>query len=602
MLKKIFSALLMAAVLVPNIALASLDSSVPEFNPLCWKQKDCEEMRRQLNPENRETTGGWISPEPPCSGDWGKCLPSGITKTEISFGGRSEFLHLGDFIQYMYRYAVSIAAIVAVIVLMTAGYEWITSGGNSERISSAKKRIGGALMGLFLAFMSYFILNVINPNLVQFRLPQVWMIRPQRLVPPFCGVAPSTTVFAAGADSIDQTSPPTSTNADYDLHGLTYSGQPAPQGESKLNTDWKKDTFFCGKRFFMKDGGKDMCFGDVCLPDKDGNPQLCSDIPYNGKPSTELYYCRPGLVAGVIAGNGGGFGNRVLDQQWVGGNVELLALCNSGKIEEAAWATSDSSQAMDTYSITTRQLVGNDISAHCTGEAGGIAGFYFGVFATDQTGCFGRLMEGSMGSCGKSDWFAVGQASPGSHDCSTNITRLTRDVLPDIPAVPKTPGKCGYGNLECTCGFLSQSQTARTAAVTPEIRSHLLSLEELKRGYRCDITINRGEFPAADNAMRPPSITGVAKSAAALSAAGIACYGAAAVTGVLTAGIAGVTIGGICVTLGTTGAVYAGATFAVGDGVVKNWNYFTDPTACNKNQNTTPPAPDPFIRAKIGNP
>jgi hypothetical protein len=613
MVKKLLSVVLIVLVLAPSAALA-LDTTIPEFNPLCWRQKDCEEARRRLSPDNRETTGGWIQ-ESPCTGTWGKCLPSGTTETSIAFGGRRSFLHLGDFIQHMYRYAIAIAGIVAVIVLMTAGYEWITAGGNSERISSAKKRIGGALMGLFLAFMSYFILNVISPNLVQFRLPQVWMVRPQQLVPAFCGAAPSTTVFSLAAGTEDQTGTPSSTNPDFDAHGFTYSGQPDPTDSNKINTDWKSDTFFCGKRFFMKDAGVNTCYGDVCLPDQSGNAQLCTDLPYNGKPVTKRYYCRPGFVAGSISGNAGGATGQVVEGQWDGGNVQLLALCNNGKIEEAAWVNSESTLSPHSFVITSRNLVeGIALKDHCLNDREGIAGFYLGVNANDQAGCFARLtgFEGTGGSCGASDWFAIGESSPGSHQCDFNLARAMREKFIGLnnTNVVVTPGECGYGNLECTCGFFSNAHVAFTAAKNPELRSHLIPLSALEKGYTCNVVINRSEFPAADNMVDPPNVTGslvntsvaginMAQGAAVGGGIAIAGCALAGVTiGVFTMGLGFLAVSGACMTAWGPYLVGGGAAaFGTADFAAKNWGKFTDPTACNKQESTVPPNPDPYIDA-----
>ena len=138
----------------------------------------------------KDIEDGWVQ-ETPCIGgsggkQWGKCLAAGRTVTEISFGGQTTFAHMGEFIIVVYNYALRIASILAVVMIIVAGIQWVTSGGNSESITSAKKRIAGAMMGLFIAFLSYFILQAINPSLLSLRLPQVWMIKTIKLPPEFC--------------------------------------------------------------------------------------------------------------------------------------------------------------------------------------------------------------------------------------------------------------------------------------------------------------------------------------------------------------------------------------------------------------------------------
>ncbi len=76
---------------------------------------------------------------------------------------------LGEYIAAVYKYAVTIASLVAVIMVIVAGFQWTASGGSPEMITSAKKRLVGAVTGLILAVGSYVILYAINPELVQFR-------------------------------------------------------------------------------------------------------------------------------------------------------------------------------------------------------------------------------------------------------------------------------------------------------------------------------------------------------------------------------------------------------------------------------------------------
>lgn len=83
---------------------------------------------------------------------------------------------IGQYIAGLYRFGVFAATILAVVVLMVAGYIWITAAGNVEQVSRARGYIGGAITGLVLMLGSYTILNIINPKLVQFdalRIPVI---------------------------------------------------------------------------------------------------------------------------------------------------------------------------------------------------------------------------------------------------------------------------------------------------------------------------------------------------------------------------------------------------------------------------------------------
>jgi len=75
---------------------------------------------------------------------------------------------LGDYIASVYKYAIAVITVLAVVFLVIAGLQWAMSGGNSERVSQAKKIIARSLTGLLIALGSYTILFTINPELVKF--------------------------------------------------------------------------------------------------------------------------------------------------------------------------------------------------------------------------------------------------------------------------------------------------------------------------------------------------------------------------------------------------------------------------------------------------
>lgn len=269
-------------------AATDASSQIPELNPFCWHRIDCHKIRKQFGGTG---TGdeGFITDASvaPCTGggtkgspeEWGRCLPAGTSKTAISFGGKDEFSNIGEFIILMYKYLLTIASIVAVVVIIIAGMQWVSSGGNSEAIGSAKKRISGALIGLFIAYMSYFVLNTINPALVNLRLPQVWLVRPQALMPEFCSDIPGATTTIKFAKVGEANQP----NA------------PLPPANQRVYQLWNQQA--CGSRFLAENGGDQVCTGNGCDVG-DGNPKnkVCFDMQGDGTG----YECGDVRIAGKI--------------------------------------------------------------------------------------------------------------------------------------------------------------------------------------------------------------------------------------------------------------------------------------------------------------
>jgi len=91
----------------------------------------------------------------------------------VPFGnvGKTQCIDFGDYVQLWYNFAVGAVGIMATVIIMWAGFKWLTSRGDSSVISDAKDRINGAVIGLALVFLSYIILSVINPDLLKIELP-----------------------------------------------------------------------------------------------------------------------------------------------------------------------------------------------------------------------------------------------------------------------------------------------------------------------------------------------------------------------------------------------------------------------------------------------
>lgn len=98
-------------------------------------------------------------------------IPGVSTPKTVSSG-------LPEYIDYIFRFAVVIIGIIVLGVLIYNGFQYLTSAGNSEKLSDAKKGITSALLGAVILFSTYLIFNTINPQLTILELPDPDLIEP----------------------------------------------------------------------------------------------------------------------------------------------------------------------------------------------------------------------------------------------------------------------------------------------------------------------------------------------------------------------------------------------------------------------------------------
>jgi hypothetical protein len=87
--------------------------------------------------------------------------------TDLPFGDANGMAELSTFLPKIYVVAVGIASIMAVVIIILAGFKYMTSeGGKSE----AKASIKNALVGLIMLLLSYLLLNTLNPELLKIKM------------------------------------------------------------------------------------------------------------------------------------------------------------------------------------------------------------------------------------------------------------------------------------------------------------------------------------------------------------------------------------------------------------------------------------------------
>jgi hypothetical protein len=465
MLRKLFLVGIIGLNLFLVLPVRAEEIMVPEFNPICWKKSACDKVSKASAAKG---TSGFVANQPPCSGgtgenEWGKCLAAGAAKTSISFGGENSFANLGDFILKNYNFAITVAGILAVIVIIMSGFQWTMSGGNSETIASAKHRIGNAIIGLFIAYSSYFILSTINPDLVNFEALKVYMVKPLSDVPKFCSavevkieaeslddletrglidVKSTKLIFALATE--DQNAPISSTSSNA-TPNLTYN-EVVGRNNPIAN---------CGFRYFFENSGGATCFGARC-----GTGGVCTNVHINKLTETK-YSCEPASIVGAIRGSyvlgplqRGFCGGYIYENTLPGGGSWLTKLAkypwnqirkvcktNYGPIAlDDVIATGYDEKPDDNLKITyfnIRPIINGDFDDKCTEGLGEFLGY--GLVLTLNSNC--KFGQTHLLDRGGSDVGFAEQFTPGDY----GGTGVGQGI--SIDGVPKPVGSVSKGSF-----------------------------------------------------------------------------------------------------------------------------------------------------------
>lgn len=83
---------------------------------------------------------------------------TGDVKTNLcKFSGDS----IGQYIANAVTIILVVAAVIALFFLIWGGIKWILSGGDKGKVEAARGTIIAAIVGLIIAFLAFFILNIV---------------------------------------------------------------------------------------------------------------------------------------------------------------------------------------------------------------------------------------------------------------------------------------------------------------------------------------------------------------------------------------------------------------------------------------------------------
>jgi hypothetical protein len=59
------------------------------------------------------------------------------------------------------RYLMGFLGIIAVVVILWGGFQWLTAGGNEDKVGSAKKTIIAGVIGLIIVIAAFAIVTIV---------------------------------------------------------------------------------------------------------------------------------------------------------------------------------------------------------------------------------------------------------------------------------------------------------------------------------------------------------------------------------------------------------------------------------------------------------
>lgn len=82
----------------------------------------------------------------------------------------SESTSAAEYLIYFFNLAVAAGTFIAVIMVIMAGIEWVTSSGNPGKVESAKSKLTNTVFGVMVLLGCYLVLNAINPQLTNIKI------------------------------------------------------------------------------------------------------------------------------------------------------------------------------------------------------------------------------------------------------------------------------------------------------------------------------------------------------------------------------------------------------------------------------------------------
>lgn len=109
-----------------------------------------------------------------CTSDADCTSVGGICKPGVKGG-------FPGYLAAFYKFFVAALAVIAIVMVMWGGFKRIMAAGAPDKVKDANDTIVGAITGVVIALVSYSLLSLVNPKLVENTLPMIQKVKPSLL-------------------------------------------------------------------------------------------------------------------------------------------------------------------------------------------------------------------------------------------------------------------------------------------------------------------------------------------------------------------------------------------------------------------------------------
>jgi len=88
-----------------------------------------------------------------------------VGQAAVTLGNPLPVNSLPELINNVIKGLLGIVGAVSLLMVVIGGIQWMTSGGNSERVKRGKDTLVWAILGLVVVFLSYAIINFVFQSL-----------------------------------------------------------------------------------------------------------------------------------------------------------------------------------------------------------------------------------------------------------------------------------------------------------------------------------------------------------------------------------------------------------------------------------------------------